>query len=145
MVGERELEQVVTVREIWAFLPKKCGGEVSLCCLGIRRSRFPHGNLCVVREIPSFYTTANYLRCSSKPHDFQGKSQAGLTGPASAPEWSRPAATASDEMEFLGRFSSLKKTLPLQKRQKQPLENSRDCSMLFVLQHQGGGSSFVSM
>jgi len=82
MVGERELEQVVTVREIWAFLPKKCGGEVSLCCLGIRRSRFPHGNLCVVREIPSFYTTANYLRCSSKPHDFQGKSQAGLTGPA---------------------------------------------------------------
>ena len=39
-------------------------------------------NLCVVREIPSFYTTANYLRCSSKPHDFQGKSQAGLTGPA---------------------------------------------------------------
>lgn len=56
----------MTVREVWAFLPKKCGGEVSLCYLGIRRSRFPHGNLCVVREVPLFCTTANYFGCSEK-------------------------------------------------------------------------------
>ena len=56
----------ISSKEIRIFLNEEMWREVPLGCLGSRLSWFPRGNLCLVREIPSFRATTSHLRRHDK-------------------------------------------------------------------------------